>query len=271
MMISMSCEVNFSVRAKTQPGESLCIVGDSAMLGQWDPHNAVVMSRQTKKYVLPDKNYAECFEEFSEDGDIWTKTLYLDGCVSHQYRYFICRISHSDSEDDSGRNVQVKWWEGHIKPRKFCPQDAMANVGESKNQEPDVFGNFDGIRSINRGWLTEQVEIQLQLHGDAISMWKPKYRQQTYSIKCTTLDYRYKDAMDDRYDEEILGDSLPQCSNSEILVSVLEKGRSKPKSQTKYGAIYTSGKYFAFQIETYDPESVGYQLDFYVHDSLMMQ
>ena len=26
--------------------------------------------------------------------------------------------------------------------------------------------------------------------------------------------------MDDRYDEEILGDSLPQCTNSEILVSV---------------------------------------------------
>jgi hypothetical protein len=64
-IISISC---FSVRAKTRPGESLCIVGDSAMLGQWDPHNAVVMSRQTKKYVLPDKNYAECFEEFSEDG-----------------------------------------------------------------------------------------------------------------------------------------------------------------------------------------------------------
>ena len=37
---------------------------------------------------------------------------------------------------------------------------------------------------------------------------------------------------------------------------VLEKGRSKPKPQTKYGAIFTSGKYFAFQIEAFDPESV---------------
>ncbi|XP_053381045.1 glycerophosphocholine phosphodiesterase GPCPD1-like [Mercenaria mercenaria] len=142
----------------------------------------------------------------------------------------------------------------------------MANLAASITQEPDVFGNFDGIRLINRGWLTEQVEIQLQLHGDSISIWKPKYREQTYSIKCTTIDHRYKDAIDDTYEQEMLGDSLPPCTNSEILVSVLEKGRSKPKPQTKYGAFYKAGNYFAFHIETYDPESVGYQLDFYVHD-----
>lgn len=265
-MLSMSCEVKFRVRAKTRPGETVCLVGDSPRLGQWDPHHAVIMSRQTKKHIPSDKDAAECFAECSEDGDIWSKTLLLQGFDDHFYRYFICQISQSDSEDDSGRAVQVKWWEGHIKPRRFSPKEVMTNIAESHLKEPDVFGNYDGIRLINRGWLTEQVEIQLQLHGDPISMWKPKYREQVYSIKCTTIDHRYKDAIDDTYEAEILGDSLPQCTRCDVEVSVLEKGRSKPEPQTKYGAFYKAGNFLTFHIQTYDPESVGYQLDFYVHD-----
>ncbi|XP_053380173.1 uncharacterized protein LOC128548765 [Mercenaria mercenaria] len=117
MMMSMSCEVKFRVRAKTRPGETVCIVGDSPKLGQWDPHHAVTMRRETKKHVPSDKDFTEWFEECSEDGDIWSKTVFLDGYDSHYYRYFICRITQSDSEDDSGRIVLVKFWEGHIKPR----------------------------------------------------------------------------------------------------------------------------------------------------------
>lgn len=53
--------------------------------------------------------------------DIWSKTVNLQGSDAHQYRYFICKIYQLDSEDDSGRGVSVRWWEGHIKPRRFSP------------------------------------------------------------------------------------------------------------------------------------------------------
>jgi len=53
--------------------------------------------------------------------DVWSKSVSLKGGNSHLYRYFICKIVQSESEDDTGRGVNVKWWEGHIKPRRFSP------------------------------------------------------------------------------------------------------------------------------------------------------
>ncbi|KAL4218935.1 Glycerophosphocholine phosphodiesterase gpcpd1 [Mactra antiquata] len=266
MMVSMTCEVNFRVRAKTRPGETVCIVGDSNKLGDWNPHKAVIMRRETTKHKPSDKDDSECFEECSEDGDIWSKTVYLEGFDSYFYRYFICHISQSDDEEDSGRAVLVKWWEGHIKPRRFSPKEAMSQVTEGIKYGPDVFGNFDGVRLINRGWLMDHTEIQLQFSKDPITMWKPKYREQTYSIKCTPIDYRYKDAIGDTYEEEVWGGSSPQCTQTQVEVSVLEKGRSKPKPQSRYGAIIQPGNFLTFHTMVYDPESVGYQLDLYVHD-----
>ncbi|XP_052788976.1 glycerophosphocholine phosphodiesterase GPCPD1-like isoform X2 [Mya arenaria] len=264
MMVSMSCEVNFRVRAKTRPGETVCLVGDSPELGTWDPHRAIILRQETKKLIHTDSE--ACFEECSEDGDIWSKTLQLEGFKTHYYRYFICRLFQSDSEDDGGRSVLVKWWEGHIKPRRFSPKEAMSETEEGAEKMLDVFGNFDGIRSINRGWLIDQVEVQLQLHGEPLAFWKPKYSGQTYSIKCTPIDHSYKKTLDDKYEMEMLGDSLPECHKTELLVSVLEKGRSKPRPQSKFGPVVQQNSFVTFHAQTSDPESLGFQLDLYVDE-----
>ena len=36
----MKFDVEFRVKAHTKPGECVCIVGDCAELGNWDPHFA---------------------------------------------------------------------------------------------------------------------------------------------------------------------------------------------------------------------------------------
>ena len=51
----------------------------------------------------------------------------------------------------------------------------------------------DGVKLINWGWLSGYTSVQLRLHSNPIKMWKPRYRQQTYSVRCTPMDHRYKE------------------------------------------------------------------------------
>ena len=53
--------------------------------------------------------------------------------------------------------------------------------------------DLDGKKSIDKGWLTGQTEIHFRLHHDPVNMWKRRHKEQTYSIRCTPIDLRYKD------------------------------------------------------------------------------
>ncbi len=41
-------DVDFKVKAQTNPGETVCIVGDCNQLGNWDPHLARPLSLERK-------------------------------------------------------------------------------------------------------------------------------------------------------------------------------------------------------------------------------
>ncbi|WAR31646.1 GPCP2-like protein [Mya arenaria] len=86
----------------------------------------------------------------------------------------------------------------------------------------------------------EGAEKMLDLHGEPLAFWKPKYSGQTYSIKCTPIDHSYK--------------------------KVLEKGRSKPRPQSKFGPVVQQNSFVTFHAQTSDPESLGFQLDLYVDE-----
>ena len=45
MEMSVTFEVTFCVRADTDSGETVCIVGDCDKLGNWNPHNAIKLTR----------------------------------------------------------------------------------------------------------------------------------------------------------------------------------------------------------------------------------
>ena len=64
----MSPVIIFSVRAKTRPGEIVCLVGDSEELGKWNPQKAVQMRRETKQQTSKEDLQESCFEECSENG-----------------------------------------------------------------------------------------------------------------------------------------------------------------------------------------------------------
>lgn len=46
-MMSVTFEVMFRVEAEVESGEVVCVVGDCDRLGNWDPHHAVVLSRES--------------------------------------------------------------------------------------------------------------------------------------------------------------------------------------------------------------------------------
>ena len=45
----------------------------------------------------------------------------------------------------------------------------------SGSESYDVFGKSDGIVSIQRGWLTEEMVCQFKLKKTGLNIWKRKY------------------------------------------------------------------------------------------------
>ena len=56
------------MRAKTRPGEMVCIVGDADELGKWSPQGAVHLRRETRRISPHQEDVMQSFEECSEDG-----------------------------------------------------------------------------------------------------------------------------------------------------------------------------------------------------------
>ena len=48
-MISLLFEAQFSVKVCTSPGEIVCITGNVPALGNWDPHKAVKLKRESSR------------------------------------------------------------------------------------------------------------------------------------------------------------------------------------------------------------------------------
>ncbi|XP_053380128.1 glycerophosphocholine phosphodiesterase GPCPD1-like [Mercenaria mercenaria] len=238
MLTSVTYDVLFNVRADTCAGEVVCVTGDCDELGNWDPDQAVKLRRQADKNVWSKQMTFTCQRE------------------SMKYRYFIAQLFQS--EDHEEKSTIVTLWETNISPRVI----SLHNFGkEGSTNNVATFGEYGNLHHVTRGWLIDQSQINIRFHGNPIKMWNTKYRNQTYSIKCTPIDHRYRD---EHSDEE--GEHLPHAANTSVRVSVLEKGRSVPQVQSEYGAIYTPDCYMSFMVQTLELETTGFQLDFYVHE-----
>ena len=240
----------FRVKGTTKPGEVMCVVGDCPELGSWKPHQAKIL-------VL---------ERHDEEGEIWAKTIKVPASRTVRYRYFIAHLRESEDQDDL-RDVMVIWWETHLQPRSFNFQQYCVDPKSQNITEVADFGFINNQKSIDKGWLSGQTEIHLRLHSNPIHMWKNKYHQQNYRVKCTALDLRYKDltvSYDD--DDESNHDLLSAGYANRALVSVYHGECDEPSEQPQFGTIYPESSYMTFQVQTYESEFVGYLFDFYLHD-----
>ncbi|KAJ8300997.1 hypothetical protein KUTeg_022516 [Tegillarca granosa] len=262
-MMSITFELTFSVLAETEPGESVCVVGDCERLGKWDPCRAVVLTMESSPR-LPRKT-ADGASESSMKGHIWRKKIKFNGMQSYKYRFFIARIHEADSEE-SDKVINVIRWETNINPREFSPKDYM---NDPKKYDSFIcrFGDYGGTEHITKGWLIDQSELQIRLHSNPIHMWKPKHRKQTYRIKCTPLDYRYSDHLSDDEEDDYPSKTMPPSTFTKVYAAVMEEGKDTFRVQDKYGQVYNKDDYMIFSARTLDPEYLGFHFDFYVHET----
>ena len=167
-------QVTLSVLVPTcQDGVTVFVTGSCSELGNWSPQSAKPLSPIS---------YTDC-------GDVWSTTLEVS--VSRfEYRFFTACILQSSSDAPSkscGFIVAVQNWESGKKPR------IKELTGASLNSDRDVYGVYNGVRSVSRGWLTGQVEICMRIHNQAVWLKKDDGYQTHYSIKCEPVDMRTPD------------------------------------------------------------------------------
>ncbi|XP_061183603.1 glycerophosphocholine phosphodiesterase GPCPD1-like [Saccostrea echinata] len=267
-MMSVTFEVMFRVAVEVEKDEVVCVVGDCDRLGNWDPHHAVVLTRESSSPSQCRKNKQE--DSVCKDGkqatcDVWRKRVKLCGMKNYCYRYFVCQIMESDSES-TDKSVKVIRWETNIAPRIFSPSDYMQDP-HKYDATIETFGEYGGKFHVTKGWLTDQLEIHIRMHGNPIRMWKPKYRKQTYRIKCTPIDQRYQDHLDEDEEEDEWGTHVsPPATFTKVLVSTLDNRKMNHCVQNQHGTVFEPDGYMIFTAETVEPESLGFQFDFYVDE-----
>ncbi|KAK6195505.1 hypothetical protein SNE40_000920 [Patella caerulea] len=230
-------KVRFFIEVETQRLETVCIIGDHDALGNWNPERILSLDLKMK--------------------NVWCIDIDLPANQEINYRYCITRDLESAERDE--KKAIIKQWETNINPRKSFITD------ENDLQILPVaqFGNYDGYHNTTSGWLSKQTYVQLRLQGNPIHMHKAQHQHQTLHVKCVPQDYRPKNV-----DINEDSDEGPQsCSINDVLISVLREDGCKPHEQKPFGEAYQPNDFIVFTTNTLHPETLGFQLEFYIQDT----
>ncbi|ESO83899.1 hypothetical protein LOTGIDRAFT_132728 [Lottia gigantea] len=237
----------------TSENEVVCVTGNIPQLGNWNPENVVSLQKHNVIEI--------CYS------DLWWIILDVPANTEVQYRF--CVTAPLETADGEKKYL-IKHWETNLNPR-------LAHVKENKDVQvmgTAMFGEYDGYNYGTQGWLSDQTAIQLRLENNPINMYKPRHRTQTYSIKLYNIllilqtesnTSGFSNYCD--FGEEDSNEGPLTCQLSEVLISVLRDDMCVPCKQNQFGEIYKQNDYMIFKSETLFPESLGFQLEFYVHDN----
>ena len=163
-------QVTLSVLMPACPdGVTVLVTGSCAELGSWSPQSAKPMT----------------LVSVTDCGEMWSTTVEVSvGCF--EYRYFTACILQSFSGSSAGSCgciVAVQNWESGKKPRIMESTAAAVN-------SIDVYGAYDDVKSVSRGWLTGQSEIHLRMHSEVMWLKDRVSSQDEYHIRCEPVDMR---------------------------------------------------------------------------------
>jgi len=236
----------FNVDCKTQEGEVVALTGSSADLGQWKRGGVIPMAR-----THPDSN-------------VWTLPLELSDDTEHQYRYCVVVILQPCSNHNQ-RKIIVRRWETHLLPR---------NVRHRSHEEIiDTFGEFDGKKRIQRGWLAEEMLVQFKLGPSAITLYKKKHCRPGIRrwVKVTPLG-KHENAED--VSQEISEESLDiQDVRSRlggwpiVEAAAMSDKNCNRQVQDQYGLEYTysdnESSFLCFETQILNSASTAFLVDIY--------
>lgn len=233
----------FQVEAKTLPGEKLCVTGNCDELGHWTIDNALVLSQENE-------NVWSCVTNISADIDV-------------RYRYFVC----IPIEKQGQPKLIVRRWETGINPRTISVQ-APSNTNGQNACDTEVFGQYNNITAIEKGWLTCETAVQLKLVNNPMRIWKNKLKNSKISIKLTAVSLSRPNG--ELEDEGYSLETTELLKNSTLWplteIAVMNEEEREFRVQNQFGRVYTDNEFVVFQTLTHNFESTAYLLDFYADD-----
>jgi hypothetical protein len=192
-------EFRVLIKEKLNPCDSVLVTGSCEQLGEWLPNRCVPLNRSDK----------------TDDGEIWSTNIKINGPQKIFYRYLIAQIVGID--DDLNLIVKkCKFIEENIFFQKLivcfssgetfkqarllslihCTNEtddktpAITNStvdNEPADEFPAIFGCYKGECRTDIGWLTGQTEIQLRFHSNALQIWSSKLKNSKISLKVSPI------------------------------------------------------------------------------------
>lgn len=220
------------------PGETVCIIGSCDSLGKWVPEKCKPM-------------------ELGND-NVWHARLPIDD-TDVTYRYCIMIIIEENEQ------VVIRRWETNINPRRINP-DVLCHV--------DTFGEYDNFSRIERGWLTMESLVQLQLFHNPLTLWKSRFSGRLVYIKVTPVNItRHGNKSRSQSLTEALEESLsdtqdidaPKHAYTTVASLTAEDNIFHPQEQ--FGKEYNPNDILIFETRVLELRNIAFLIDFYIYSS----
>ncbi|XP_006626000.2 glycerophosphocholine phosphodiesterase GPCPD1 isoform X1 [Lepisosteus oculatus] len=232
------CQVTFTVRGATSPGEFIAVVGSCGTLGGWCPQKAVTL--------LPDE----------DDGTLWKRTVSIPEGTLSNYRYFKGFFLESKNAGDPCQ-VIVSKWETHQHPRALNTSELELVVDDGH------FGFYNDMECVDSGWLTCQTEIRLRLHYSEKSplfITKKKFKKSRFRLKLTLEGFEEDD------EDEQSPTSWNKMTTTLEISLISSNGYKSRHSQPDCGYALEPSQWTEYSIHTMDPDNLELTFEFFEED-----
>ncbi|KAF7232381.1 hypothetical protein EG68_07645 [Paragonimus skrjabini miyazakii] len=204
LTISLSVEIDFKSledvgtyvdNASANPDQKFVvgITGDVSDLGNWNPEKGVIC-----KFL--------CSQ--SDGLEIWQCQFTSSIRHSIRYRYFVAEMKENNDEYSDSNMLRVLAWESRLNPRTFSLIDYL----KAENKESlthATFGVYDDGTFIQRGWLTSNSELHVQLSGSACKFFNccfPNTAQSQYRLYIACSKYVVQPTCSENFDVDTVCD-----------------------------------------------------------------
>ncbi|KAF5401301.1 putative glycerophosphocholine phosphodiesterase GPCPD1 T05H10.7 [Paragonimus heterotremus] len=204
LTISLTVEIDFKSledvgtyvdNASANPDQKFVvgITGDVSDLGNWNPEKGVIC-----KFL--------CSQ--SDGLEIWQCQFTSSIRHSIRYRYFVAEIKENNDEYSDSNMLRILAWESRLKPRTFSLIDYL-NAENKESLTHAVFGVYDDGTFIQRGWLTSNSELHVQLSGSACKFFSccfPNTVQSQYRLYIACSKYVVQPTCGENFDVDTVCD-----------------------------------------------------------------
>lgn len=178
-----------------------------------------------------------------------------------RYRFFISAFDPHAAEP-----VHVRKWETHLKARTIETGAIAATPESPPAGSYDTFGELNGVRKVDRGWLTSETTVQLVFFKNPFLL-KASLKDAQIFVKVTPVNLWAQDTEDSLSHRE---DLIPGLAFVDVATLGGSKGSKDEEDihshfveQSESGKSYSKDDVLVFHVTLNEPENVAYLIDLY--------